>query len=776
MILRRKSSTAKNTTLTNGPLWAKDGDEALGIFFQSGSFIGREQNGNSKAALLDLRLRLRQSEARFQSVVETSTDWFWEIDQDCRFTYVSSRVKQFLGYEPAELLGTRYNELLPALEAARVAESFPGVSARRKKFALLRSILLAKDGKEVVVETSGTPILADDRSFRGYLGFDREVTERADAHATRDRFSSIFNSANVGIFLSDPATGNFVDVNATGCNMFGYKPGELNGCSIATLTSGISPHTPTGIMEMFAKVRSEGPQIFEWRCKRKDGKVFWVEISLSISAVSRDHLALAVVRDITARKRANETITQIARYDLLTGFANRRVFVEALDQAIATRRGAKGIAILCLDLDHFRDVNDTLGHSVGDLLLQAVADRLRVSVRPADTVARLGGDEFAVLLTDIQELPKTVVSDRIVGAVSQPIVVQEAATTAGALADKILKALEEPFSIQGNEIRSGASVGIGVYGPDSLDAETMLSHADVAVFRAKSEGRGTYRFFTDNMDTEIRARIKMCAELRQAIALEQFFLAYQPLVDIDTGRIVGLEALVRWHHPTRGDLGPDTFIQAAEINGLIVPLGHWVMREVCRQTKQWSEAGIAPPVVAINVSAIQFKMPFALESKIAATLAEFALPASHLELELTESVLMEAAREHNNILLRLRRTGHRIVIDDFGCGYSSLDYLRLYPVDRIKIAQCFALGIGKGSGCDAIIRAALSLARELSIEVVVEGVETVEQLELLRGWGCRIAQGYYFAKPVSAADVTALLRVGTVAQPHARPAKIAAML
>jgi diguanylate cyclase (GGDEF)-like protein/PAS domain S-box-containing protein len=779
MIVRRKSPTAKNSSLTNGPLWVKDDDEALGVFFQSGSFIGREQNNDSKALLLDLRLQLRLSEARFRRVVETSADWIWEIAQDSGFTYVSSRVKQFLGYEATELIGRRFDELLPALEAAQIRGKPPQVGARRKTFALLRDILLAKQGKEVVVETNGTSILADDRYFTGYLGLERYVTERehADIHVTRERFSTIFNCVSDGIFLSDLETGNFVDVNVTGCDMFGYNTGELKGCSIVTLTSGIWPYTQAGMMEMVAKVQAKGPQIFEWQCKRKDGEFLWVEISLSISAVSRDHLGLAVVRDISDRKRANETIAHMANYDLLTGFANRRVFVEALDQAIARTRGAQGIAILCLDLDHFKDVNDTLGHPVGDLLVQAVADRLRVSVRGADTVARFGGDEFAVLLTDIHELAEAVVSDRLEDAVGKPIVLlQEAATTAGAMADKILKALEEPFSIQGNEIRSGASIGIGVYGPDSLDAETMLSHADVALYRAKSEGRGIYRFFTDNMDTEIRARIQMCTELRQAIALEQLFLAYQPLVDIDTGRIVGLEALVRWHHPTRGDLGPDAFIHAAEISGLIIPLGHWVMREACRQAKQWSEAGIAPPPIAINVSAVQFKLPGALESDIAANLMEFALPASHLELELTESVLMEAACEDNNTLLRLRRAGHHIVIDDFGCGYSSLDYLRLYPVDRIKIAQCFTLGIGTGSGCDAIIRAALSLARELSIEVVVEGVETVEQLELLRGWGCRLAQGYYFSKPLAPADLTALLRIGRVARPHAGTAKIAAMV
>jgi EAL domain-containing protein (putative c-di-GMP-specific phosphodiesterase class I) len=255
----------------------------------------------------------------------------------------------------------------------------------------------------------------------------------------------------------------------------------------------------------------------------------------------------------------------------------------------------------------------------------------------------------------------------------------------------------------------------------------------------------------------------MSTELRDAIASNQFFLMYQPQVDIDTGRILGLEALVRWRHPTLGVLGPGKFIPAAERHGLIVPLGRWVMDAACRQTKLWLDAGIAPPLIAINVSAIQFKMPLELERDIVAVVAEIGLPPQLLELELTESVLMEASRDHNDVLLRLRENGHRIAIDDFGSGYSSLDYLRRYPVDRIKIAQTFIADIGVESGNDAIVKAALSLARELNIEVVVEGVETVAQLELLKAWGARIVQGFYFARPLPGPEVTALLHIGRIA-------------
>jgi len=312
----------------------------------------------------------------------------------------------------------------------------------------------------------------------------------------------------------------------------------------------------------------------------------------------------------------------------------------------------------------------------------------------------------------------------------------------------LIKSMSEPFSIQGNDIRSGASIGISVFGPEEPDAETLLSHADVALYRAKSEGRGSFRFFTDAMDEEVRTRVTLSTELREAIAAGQLFLLYQPQVDIGTGEIVGVEALARWRHPERGVVGPDVFIPVAEKSGLILALGHWVLLESCRQAKAWMDAGIAPARIAVNLSAMQFKRPIELEMDIAASLAETGLPAERLELELTETVLMEASREHNDVLLRLRQSGIRFAIDDFGTGYSSLDYLRRYPADRVKIAQVFVAQIAFDAGSAAIVKAIIGLARELGMVSIAEGVETAEQLELLQSWGCHEVQGYYFAKPV----------------------------
>ena len=432
-------------------------------------------------------------------------------------------------------------------------------------------------------------------------------------------------------------------------------------------------------------------------------------------------------------------ISWMARFDNLTGLANRREFTEALQHQIArASRDGASFAVLYLDLDHFKDVNDTLGHPVGDLLLQSVAERLKASARETDIVSRFGGDEFALIATHLQE-----------------------PADAAVLALKVLSAICEPLLIENIEVRSGASIGIAVYGPESANAETLLSHADIALYRAKSEGRGTYRFFTDAMDTEVRTEFMLSTELRQAIDSDQLYLEYQPQVDIYTGRIIGVEALVRWLHPTRGVISPGTFIPVAEKSGLIVALGRWVMHESFRQMKKWLNAGVAPPLIAVNLSVLQFKTPRELENDIEAILAETGVPPRMVEFELTESVLMDASREHSDVLLRLRGSGFRIAIDDFGTGYSSLDYLRRFPVDRIKIAQQFMLDLTEGSG-DAIIRAAIALAHELNLEVILEGVETARQLQRVKSCGGREVQGFYFSKPVRAEAMTGLLRKGII--------------
>ena len=716
---------------------------------------------------------------RYATMLSTTADGFWMLDRHGKFLAMNDAYCAMIGYAREELLKLSIAdvEAIETAEATRVHMQ----NITTKGFDRFETQQRRKDGRVLDIEGS----VSFQRETSQYLCFGRDITQQKRAEtalqASERNYRDLFDSTRDAILVFDAASRKLLSANASALKMFAAtSEPEFLSHSPWDYSPTLQPDGRPSIekaSDMYETALREGNHLFEWVHRRADDTEFPAEVLLTTVTRGDGVLLYSTVRDISELKRADQQISRMARYDTLTGLVNRQVFVETLNRTIArAQRDDTGFAVLYLDLDHFKDVNDTLGHPVGDQLLRTVAKRLQANVRATDTVARFGGDEFAVLLDGIAEpMNAASVSDRILRAASLPPVPgDDVAAIAASVSEQIVTALAEPTMIEANRIHSGASVGIAVYGPGSSDAEAMLAHADVALYRAKTEQRGTYRFFSAEMDAEVRARVSMSTELREALTNNQFFLMYQPQVDLNTGRILGLEALVRWRHPRLGTVGPGRFIPEAERDGLIVPLGSWVVREACRQTRQWLDSGIAPPLVAINLSAVQFKRSLELEKDIAANVAEFGLPRQLLELELTESVLMEASRDHNLLLLRLRKAGHRIAVDDFGSGYSSLDYLRRYPVDRIKIAQTFTAGIGIELGNDAIVRAALSLARELNIEVVVEGVETFAQLELLRGWGAHIIQGYYFAKPLRVSEVTQLLCDGGITSPYADATELAA--
>ena len=552
-----------------------------------------------------------------------------------------------------------------------------------------------------------------------------------------DRFKVIFDAVNDGIFIVDPTTGGFIDVNQAACSMFGYNKTELIGCNIGTLSSGIHPYTLDMSLE---KAHSREPQILEWQAKTKDGDLFWIELSIRHIEFGRIPTIIAVVRDITERKRLNAELVYMAQHDVLTGLVNRPMFATAVDRAIAqSLRIGKNFSILYLDLDHFKDVNDTRGHLTGDRLLRLVAERMQAAVRLNENVARFGGDEFAILLGDYNE-----------------------PTEIAALANRLFVSIGKPFWIDGNEIHIGVSIGVAIYGEDARDAETLLSHADIALYRAKAEGRQTYRFFSDAMNEEVRSRVALTDELRSAISAGQLFLVYQPQVMAKDGRIIGVEALVRWRHPRRGILMPGSFLPIAESAGLMGALGQWVLREACRQGRQWIDAGIEPGTIGVNLSTAQFKAPLELEKMIFAVLTETRLPPHLLELEITETTLIGLSSDHGEMMERLRRAGVKFSLDDFGTGYSSLNYLRRFPVDRIKIAQELISVIGTSAEPASILKLILDFSRVFGNEAIAEGVETREQLSLLQDWDCREVQGAYFAPPMSAEAIVPLLSNGTI--------------
>jgi diguanylate cyclase (GGDEF)-like protein/PAS domain S-box-containing protein len=700
------------------------------------------------AANRELRTAVAESKAvlnEIEQIYRYSPVGLCFMDSDHRFVRINEHMAEINGLPVSAHIGRTMREIIPGL-ADEVLELHRPVYERGEPVlnAEIQGVTAAAPDAPRYWLANFFPFRSEAGEVTGLIGVVQDITNLKNAQLalrqSEERFRTIFDSVSDLIFVRDFETGAIVEVNHRACEMLGYTRDELLSLKIGELSENETPYTGPNFWTEVQKARAGTPQTFDWRVRTKDGRSLWVEVSIQRANFAGRDLLLSTAREISRRKDAEGQLKRMAQFDLLTGLANRGVFVAEIARAIErARRGERSFAVLYLDLDHFKDVNDTLGHPIGDRLLQSVAERLQSNVRSVDTLARFGGDEFALLIADIGD-----------------------PTDAGVLADKLLQIMAEPFLLDDNQIQSGVSIGVATYESDAADAETLLAHADVALYRAKSDGRHTYRFFTAAMDAEVRQRVTLTSELSAGIAAGQLFLVYQPQVDMETSRLVGLEALVRWNHPKRGVLLPGEFLPAAERSGLIVMLGNWVLRSACHQAQRWLEAGVALPPVAINVSALQFKAPRELEKEIDIVLADTGLPPGLLEIEMTETALMGTSSGHDNVVERLRARGLRIGIDDFGTGYSSLLYLRSFPVDRIKIAQEFVKGIGVEPNDTAIVKAAIGLARELGIGILAEGVETADQLRLLYGWGCRQAQGFYFAAPMPAEDVLPLLRSGNV--------------
>jgi diguanylate cyclase (GGDEF)-like protein/PAS domain S-box-containing protein len=477
---------------------------------------------------------------------------------------------------------------------------------------------------------------------------------------------------------------------------------------------------------------------------RRDGRELAIEDTIA-PIRNREGQAIGAVvvfRDVSAAQAMARQITHSAEHDFLTGLPNRLLLNDRISQAIITaRRHGTQIAALFLDLDGFKHINDSLGHSAGDKLLQSIAQRLVACVDGADTVSRQGGDEFIVLLSELQR-PEA----------------------AAAMALRILAAVSERHYIERHELHITTSIGISVYPDDGADAETLIKNADTAMYQAKDNGRQSFQFFKPAMNARAVERQFIQEHLRRALERQEFALHYQPKINLGTGLINGAEALLRWNHPSRGMLPPAQFIPIAEDCGLIVPIGRWVLQEACRQARAWSDAGLPVMTMAVNVSALEFRDQNFL-SGLFGILEQTGLDPRCLELELTESVLMKHVESTATTLHTLRKRGVRVAIDDFGTGYSSLNYLRKLPIDTLKIDQSFVRQIGTGSDDAALVTAMITMARSLRMQVVAEGVESRRELDFLRAQGCDDAQGYLFSKPVPAATFVDVLRHNLAGDP-----------
>ena len=517
--------------------------------------------------------------------------------------------------------------------------------------------------------------------------------------------------------------------------LLGYTPAEMIDCDFASLLHPDDRDRITVEYEDF--LRRTGFEAHSYRMLRKDGTYVWVEarwvdtgdVAFPDPTGGGSGVVVSVVRDISERKAAESTISSMACHDALTGLANRVLLRERLDQAKMFVEGGGSVAVLLVDLDNFKGVNDTLGHLIGDMLLQAVAERLARCVRQNDTVARLGGDEFAVVLLGLDN-----------------------PNDATGRAQNIVDVLSECYAVAGHQILISASVGVTTSPQDGVPSDQLLRNADSALYAAKAAGRHGYKVFQPSMTVDRQVRLDTEGELHDALAAESFEIFYQPIVSVGSGSIIGFEALVRWRHPVRGLIYPDEFIPIVEDTGMIVPLGEWILRGACRDASQWA----ADVRVSVNVSAIQFRNA-AFVDTVRNALAASGLPANRLELEVTESVLLRQNQETLTVLNDLRRLGVSISLDDFGTGYSSLGYLCNFRFDRLKIDRSFVNGLGRREESDAVVQAVVGIGAALGISTVAEGVETRAQFQRLRRLGCVEAQGFLFSEARPANEIPAML-------------------
>ena len=571
--------------------------------------------------------------------------------------------------------------------------------------------------------------------------FNRMLEVRAEAEkalrASEERLHGIVHMAAEAIVVVDEDF-HVILFNPTAEAIFGCPAAEAVGGSVERF---IPPRLRDAWRAYLAEFLAGGRRVIrmgdhaEIAGLRADGEEFPVELSLARITHSGPPLYSAVLNDVSARRRDAARLLALANDDPLTALPNRALFHQRLQRALLrAQRFNEGVAVLVIDLDRFKNVNDTLGHEVGDRVLQAVADRLKAGVREVDTVSRLGGDEFAVLVENVTET-------RIV------------ATIAG----KLLKEIAEVLMLGGHEYQITASIGISAYPADGSDATTLLKNADIAMYRAKEQGKNNVQFYAAEMNAHSMARLSLETGLRHALDRGEFLLHYQPKVDIASGRIVGMEALVRWMRPQLGMVSPAEFIPLAEETGLIVPIGAWVLRAACERNSAWQRLGMAPLRVAVNLSARQF-VQANLVSEVARVLDASRLAPASLELEITESMVMDNPERAIQTLRQLKSMGIALAIDDFGTGYSSLGYLKRFPIDNIKIDRSFIKDIPRNADDATITRTIIDMTHNLRLRVVAEGVETAAQLDFLRRHGCDEMQGYYFSRPLAEDAFLALVR------------------
>lgn len=671
--------------------------------------------------------KVRANEQRFRGLTAMSADWYWEQDADLQFTYISPTAEGRAVAEPAELIGkTRFDNLFD-WESPAAEREHREITAAHKPFRdlVVRGRTTGRWGM-----SSGDPVFDDAGTFIGYRGVGRDITDlkRVEEQLRRSeaRFRDFAEAAGEFVWETD-VEGRYTFLSPKVKNVLEYNDRDLIGRRVAELM----PAGEAERVDRWIEEHTEPDGAFrdlEHMVLTRSGTTVWIMVN---AVAVRDAAGALLghrgtVRDVTDRKQAEERISQLATRDPLTGLPNRLLLHDRLEQALVNaRRSKESVALMFLDLDRFKNINDSLGHHVGDLLLKEVAARVQGCLRKGDTLSRLGGDEFVVTVEGLQH-----------------------AEDAAQVARKILNSLARPMEIAGNTLTTSCSVGISIFPADGDDSATLMKNADTAMYHAKEKGRRNYQFFSREMNIRAVERHDLETALRLALDRDEFVLHYQPQVDIASSKVIGVEALLRWQHPRKGLVAPSMFIDVAEETGLIDAIGLWALRAACEQNKRWQEAGLPPLRMAVNISARQFDQPREFAKSVNRILAMTGLDPSWLELEMTESVLWKTADESIQVLRKLGKNGTRIAVDDFGTGYSSLAYLNQLPIHTLKIDRSFVRELGSNKESDVIVATIIGMAHGLKLRVTAEGVDNLAQLAMLKRLGCDEHQGFLFSKPL----------------------------
>ncbi len=686
-----------------------------------------------KEALEEAALRLRESESRLQTIIEAEPECVKVLAPDGSITQMNragldmieaESLERVIGARAVDILKPEYRQ--PFLElCGKVLVGETGI---------MEFEITGLRGTQRWLETHMAPLRGGEGECTGILGVTRDITARKRAEESQRLAAAIFRSTREGIVLTD-LQGTVLAVNPAYTEITGYGEAEVIGRSNRILKS--SHHDEKFYAAMWRSIVETGSWQGEVWNRRKSGEVYpeWLTINTVFNDRGERTSYVGVFSDISRIKESEAEMEFLAHHDALTGLPNRLMLLSRIENAIArAERGGRQGAVLFIDLDRFKHVNDSLGHPVGDEVLCLVARRLRSRLREADTLARLGGDEFVALLEDLSSA-------------------QDAATVAENLIDQLRRAFELTC---GHTVYLGGSIGISIFPADSRDATQLVQFADTALYQAKAAGRGVFRFYTASLGQQASQHLALEAALQRALVYDEFVLHYQPLMDMVAGTVAGGEALIRWQPPGEAPVSPDAFIPHAEETGLIVPLGGWVLRRACAQVSAWRRAGLRIDTLAVNVSPRQLRLP-SLAEEVAAVLAANDLPPGVLELEITENAILELGEEAREHLAALKKIGVRLAIDDFGTGYSSLAYLKHFRVDKLKVDRSFVGDIPGSKADQEIAGTIIAMARSLGLEVLAEGVETAAQRDFLVTQGCRLAQGYFFSRPLPPAEIFALL-------------------